>query len=187
MQLICEERPRHLQGSTCSTFSVSPVSPFPMTWDNTRPGSFASSHSSSYTTTQGKSGHESAACVAWGKPGEGSYTPEQTLMLLFCRFIRCNHRNGMIICGNMLCVINKIRPAGIYSFACMHWHTYICFLSTLSPYKIIIKTLHISSAYIIYCLSQFACIMLLLHEQDTSLSVKLWFLSLSLLKYDFLH
>lgn len=63
VQLICEERPRHLQGSTCSTCTVSPVSLFPLTRDNTRPGSFTSSHSSCYTTTQGKSGHESARVV----------------------------------------------------------------------------------------------------------------------------
>lgn len=79
----------------------------------------------------------------WVKPGEGSYTPEQTLMM-FCRFIRSHHRSDMIICGNMFCVINKNRPAGIYSFASMHWRTYIWFFSTLSPLKIITMIFYIN-------------------------------------------
>lgn len=61
--LISEERPRHLQGFTCSASNISPHALFPLTWDNTRPGRFTSSHSSCCTVTEGTGGHESGVCV----------------------------------------------------------------------------------------------------------------------------
>lgn len=73
VQLICEESPRHLQGSTCLT------SLFPLTWDNAKLGGFTFSHSLCYTTTQGNSGHESVVAFRWTQV-KADNTPFNSLM-----------------------------------------------------------------------------------------------------------